>query len=85
MVSVEHQTSDTDRLQSLSPQRQSEVEDFIDFLEQREAQSRSEAAQRLGDAFARLDALDGPAMSEDEVQAEIDAVRAESRARADRR
>ena len=57
----------------------------MDFLEKRDAQTRSEAAQRLGEAFKRLDALDEPAMSSEEIQAEIDAVRAERRARADRR
>lgn len=74
-----------DKLQRLPPERLAEVEDFVDFLEKRDAQARSEAAQRLGEAFARLDALDEPPMSADEIQAEIDAVRAERRARADRR
>lgn len=74
-----------DKLQRLPPERQAEVEDFVDFLEKRDAQVRSEAAQRLGEAFKRLDALDEPAMSSEEIQAEIDAVRAERRARADRR
>lgn len=74
-----------DKFQALPPQRQAEVQDFVDFLEKRDAQERSEAALRLGEAFRKLDALDEPAMSEQEIQAEIDAVRAERRARADRR
>ncbi|MEJ1964202.1 MAG: hypothetical protein WDO56_22725 [Gammaproteobacteria bacterium] len=44
------------------------------------------AAQRLGEAFAKLDALNLPPMTPEEVQAEIDAARAERRSRhADRR
>jgi hypothetical protein len=74
-----------DKLQRLPPERRAEVEDFVDFLAKRDAQARTEAAMRLGEAFKRLDALDEPAMSAEEVQAEIDAVRAEHRARADRR
>jgi hypothetical protein len=74
-----------EKLKALPPERRAEVEDFVDFLEKRDAQARSEAAQRLGEAFKRLDALDEPPMSAEEIQAEIDAVRAERRARADRR
>jgi len=74
-----------DKLQRLPPERQAEVADFVDFLEKRDTQARSEAAQRLGEAFQRLDALDEPPMSAEEIQAEIDAVRAERRSRADRR
>ncbi len=74
-----------DKLQSLPSDRQAEVQDFVEFLQERDAQERSEAAVRLGDAFKRLDALDEPPMSSEEVQAEIDAARAERRARADRR
>ena len=44
------------------------------------------AAQRLGDAFKKLDALDQAPPSAEEVQSEIDAARAERRAHhADRR
>ena len=74
-----------DKLQSLPPDRQAEVQDFVEFLQERDAQMRSEAAARLGDAFKRLDALDEPPMSSEEIQTEIDAARAERRARADRR
>jgi hypothetical protein len=74
-----------DKLQRLPPERQAEVADFVDFLEKRDTEERSEAARRLGEAFKRLDAIDEPPMSTGEIQAEIDAVRAERRARADRR
>lgn len=74
-----------DKLQRLPPERQAEVEDFVDFLEKRVVQERSEAARRLGEAFQKLDALDEPPLSPEEIQAEIDAVRAERRTRADRR
>jgi hypothetical protein len=73
-----------EKLQALPPQRQAEVEDFVDFLKTRTERERDAAALRLGDAFAKLDALDEAPMSEAEVQAEVDAVRAERR-RADRR
>lgn len=74
-----------EKLKSLPPARLAEVEDFVDFLRAREERTRDEASQRLGDAFAKLDVLNTPALSSDEVQAEIDAARAERGARADRR
>jgi len=56
-------------------------------LRTRENEARDTAADRLGEAMAKLAALDFPPMSEDEVQAEIDAARRERRERrgADRR
>lgn len=74
-----------EKLKSLTPARLAEVEDFVDFLKAREERTRAEASRRLGDAFAKLDALNTPPMTSEEVQAEIDAARAERRARADRR
>ncbi len=74
-----------EKLNTLPPQRRAEVEDFVDFLQSREAKDRTEAAQRLGEAFKKLDALNMAPMSEEEVQSEIDAARAERRSRADRR
>ena len=44
-----------EKLQNLPPQRQAEVEDFVDFLAAREA--RSAAGLRLGEALAKIDAL----------------------------
>lgn len=75
-----------EKLKSLPPERRAEVADFVDFLKAREERARDEAAQRLGDAFAKLDALNLPPLTPEEVQAEIDAARAARRARnADRR
>jgi hypothetical protein len=68
-----------EKLKSLTPARLAEVEDFVDFLKAREERSRDEASPRLGDAFAKLDALKTPPMTSEEVQAEIDAARAERR------
>jgi hypothetical protein len=61
------------KFKALSPQRRAEVEDFVDFLRARE---RAEAAERLGRAFGKLDALDGPPLTSSEVRAEIRAARA---------
>ena len=75
-----------EKLKSLPPEQRAEVEDFVDFLKARKERARDAAAQRLGEAFAKLDALNLPPLTPEEVQAEIDAVRAERRSRhADRR
>lgn len=75
-----------EKLKSLPPQERAEVEDFIDFLKARQERVRSDAARRLGEAFAKLDALSQPPLSPEDVQAEIDAARAERRSpHADRR
>lgn len=75
-----------EKLKSLPPEQRAEVEDFVDFLKTRRERARDEAAQRLGEAFAKLDAMNEPPMSEDEIQAEINAVHAARRGRdADRR
>ena len=75
-----------EKLKSLPPEQRAEVEDFVDFLKARKERARDAAAQRLGEAFAKLDALNLPPLTPEEVQAEIDAARAERRARnADRR
>ncbi len=70
-----------EKLKSLAPEQRAEVEDFIDFLKARKERVRDGAARRLGEAFAKLDALNLPALSAAEVEAEIDAARAERRAR----
>jgi hypothetical protein len=73
-----------EKYRSLPPQRQAEADHFLDFLKASEA--RAQASERLGQAFHKLDALNLPPMSRQEVEAEIDAARAERRARhADRR
>lgn len=72
-----------EKIKTLPPQRRAEVEDFVDFLKARE---QAEAAARLGQAFDKLDALNEPPLTQEEVQAEIRAARAERRAKnADRR
>jgi len=70
-----------EKLKDLSSERMAEVEDFVDFLRTREEEARDAAADRLGQAMAKLAALDLPPMSEDEVQSEIDAARRERRER----
>jgi hypothetical protein len=75
-----------EKLKSLPPEQRAEVEDFVDFLRARKERSRDAAAQRLGEAFKKLDALNQSPPTAEEVEAEIDAARAERRARhADRR
>ena len=70
-----------ERLKKLPPDRVAEVVDFVEFLSQRE--ERAAAAQRLTEGLARLDVLKLPEMSEDEVEAEIQAARQERHARQD--
>jgi hypothetical protein len=74
-----------EKLKALPPARLAEVEDFVDLLRAREERTRSEAARRLGEAFEKLDALNARPPTNEEVQAEIDAARAERGTRADRR
>ena len=54
-----------------------EVVDFVEFLALRE--ERTAAAQRLTEGLARLDALNLPAITDDEVEAEVQAARRERR------
>lgn len=61
------------RLKVLPPERIAEVVDFVEFLASRV--QRAAAAQRLGNAMNRLDALNLPAISEDEVEEEVQAAR----------
>lgn len=62
-----------ERLKQLPPTRVAEVVDFVEFLAARE--ERAAAATRLGEAMAKLDALNLPPMSEDEIEAEVQAAR----------
>jgi hypothetical protein len=50
-------------------------------LRTRKGRARDAAARRLGKAFAKLGALNLPPLTPEEIQAEIDAARAERRAR----
>lgn len=63
------------KLQNLPPQRLAEVEDFVEFLAVREM--RTSAGARLGVSLAKLDALNLPPLTDDEISAEIQAARKE--------
>lgn len=63
------------KLQHLSIQYQAEVEDFVEFLAKKE--ERAAAAERLGSMLARLDAVDLPHLSNEEIEAEIQQARRE--------
>jgi hypothetical protein len=65
-------------IKALPPERIAEVLDFAEFLAARE--QRRSAAQRLGDAMARLDTLGLPPIADDEIEAEIQAARRERNA-----
>lgn len=75
MMAIESQL--LDRLKTLPPSRVAEVVDFVEFLAARE--ERAQAAQRLTEGLARLDALMLPPVSEDEIEAEVQAARRERR------
>lgn len=77
MTAIESQL--IERLKKLPPNRVAEVVDFVEFLAARE--ERAAAAQRLTEGLARLDALNLPPISEDEVADEVQAARHEQRAR----
>ncbi len=68
-----------EKLKRLSPARVAEVVDFVDFLAARE--ERAAAAQRLTDAMAKLDALNLPPVSDEEIEEEVQAARRERRTR----
>lgn len=59
------------KLQELPPQRLAEVEDFVEFLATREM--RSAAGARLGESLSKLDALNLPPLTDEEINAEIQA------------
>lgn len=62
-----------ERLKLLPLGRVAEVVDFVEFLAARE--ERSAAAARLGEAMAKLDALNLAPLSEQEVEQEVQAAR----------
>lgn len=67
------------KLRTLSPQQVAEVQDFVEFLA---AKAKRQAAwDRLMAIAPALEAAGVPPMTEDEVEAEIQASRAERRAR----
>lgn len=63
------------KLQQLPQQRLAEVEDFVEFLAAREL--RSAAGVRLGESLTKLDELNLPPLSDEEIDAEIQAARKE--------
>lgn len=67
------------KLEQLPAQRLAEVADFVEFLTAREARSR--AGERLAESLAKLDAVDQSPLSDEEIEAEIEAARAQRRAR----
>lgn len=67
------------KIRALSPQHVAEVEDFVEFLATK-ARKRS-AMDRLLAIAPALQAAGAGEISEDEVAAEVDAARAERRAR----
>lgn len=67
------------KLQQLPQQRLAEVEDFVEFLTARE--SRALAGANLGKSFAELDKLNLPQLTDEEIDAEIQAARKERTAR----
>ncbi len=67
------------KLESLPQQRLAEVEDFVEFLANRE--SRATAGKRLGEALAKLDAANLPPLTDEDIAAEIAAARQERTAR----
>jgi len=62
-----------EKLQNLPPQRLAEVKDFVEFLSARE--ERAAAGMRLGESLSKLDALNLPPLSDEEIAAEIQAAR----------
>lgn len=69
------------KLQRLPPQRLAEVEDFVEFLARRE--ERAAAGEQLGSSLAKLDALNLPPPSDEEIEAEIQQARRELELRRD--
>jgi hypothetical protein len=71
-----------EKLEALPPERRAEVEDFVDFLA---AKTRKQAAfDRLLAIAPALQAAGVTPLTEDQINAEIKAARAERRSRADR-
>jgi hypothetical protein len=67
------------KIQALPPESVAEVEDFIDFIS---AKARRRAAMdRLLALAPALEAAGAPPLTDAEIEAEIDAVRASRRAR----
>lgn len=63
------------KLQKLPQKRLAEVEDFVEFLAVRE--TRATAGDQIGELLGKLDALNLPPLSDEEIDAEIQAARQE--------
>ena len=64
-----------EKIRELSPERQAEVQDFVEFLAAKER--RRGAADRMAAAQQRLSSDPLPPMTADEINAEIEAYRAQ--------
>ena len=67
------------KIRTLSPQQVAEVEDFVEFLATKVRKRR--ALDRLLAIAPALEAAGAAPMNEDDIAAEVDAVRAERRVR----
>ena len=79
MMNTPNEQALLEKLKALPPERVAEVRDFVEFLAARE--ERAAAGVRLGDSLGRLDALGLPPLSDDELEAEIQAARQDRTAR----
>ncbi len=67
------------KLKTLPPNELVEIDNFLEFIKHRRHQTRQEASERLAQAMKKLDALDSPPLSTQEIQAEIQSARTEQR------
>lgn len=67
------------KIRSLSPRQMAEVEDFVEFLAVKAA--KREALDRLLTVAPALEAMGVEPMTEEEIAAEVEAVREERRGR----
>jgi len=81
MMNTPNEQALLEKLKALPPERVAEVRDFVEFLASRE--ERAAAGARLGNALAKLDALGLPPLSDEEIEAEIQASRQDRIARRD--
>ena len=68
-----------EKIRSLSDERRAEVEDFVDFIASKDR--RLGALDRLLAVAPALEAVGSSPMTEDEIEAEIKAVRPQRRSR----
>lgn len=67
------------KIRSLPPQQRAEVADFVDFLQAREENERTKKVDELFGMMDQLGMIE-PRLTPEEIQAEIDAARAERHA-----